>query len=154
MDVELDIAAAIDSISDTVDQLTGKKPLRVKKTRMYFVKAPSFSPEQIVTIRKKYKWTQEDFASALNVPRATVASWETGRKKPSGASFRLLEIFQNEPKNPAPSRKRATGFVCALCGKSVRSKDSGKLRQSARRESKTGQRQLTTPVFLQLDRAS
>ena len=106
MEVELDIAAAIDSLSDTVEQLTGKKPLRVKRTRMEFVEAPSFSPEQIALIRKKYNWTQEVFASALNVPRATVASWETGRKKPTGASFRLLEFFQNDPKTIHRSLER------------------------------------------------
>jgi putative transcriptional regulator len=98
MDAELDIAAAISSLSDTAEQLTGKKPLRVKRTRVVFVKAPVFTPEEIAIIRKGCNWTQEDFASALNVPRSTVASWETGRKRPSGASFRLLEIFQNEPK--------------------------------------------------------
>jgi DNA-binding transcriptional regulator YiaG len=33
----------------------------------------------------------------LNVSRDTEISWETGRRKPSGAALRLLQIVQAEP---------------------------------------------------------
>jgi DNA-binding transcriptional regulator YiaG len=33
----------------------------------------------------------------LNVPIVTEASWETGRRNPSGAALRLLQIAQKKP---------------------------------------------------------
>jgi DNA-binding transcriptional regulator YiaG len=65
-----------------------------KRSGLVFLKAPNFLPDEIAQIRKSYHWTQRDFASALNVPRSTVSSWESGQKRPSGAALRLLEIFK------------------------------------------------------------
>jgi DNA-binding transcriptional regulator YiaG len=65
-----------------------------KRHGVVFKKAPAFLPEEIAAIRKSYGWTQNEFASALNVPRTTISSWESGQKHPSGAALRLLEIFK------------------------------------------------------------
>jgi putative transcriptional regulator len=37
------------------------------------------------------------FARLLNVPTVTAASWEKGRRKPSGAALRLLQIARKHP---------------------------------------------------------
>jgi hypothetical protein len=37
------------------------------------------------------------FARLLNVPVVTEASWEVGRRNPSGAALRLLQIAKKEP---------------------------------------------------------
>jgi DNA-binding transcriptional regulator YiaG len=67
--------------------------VRYKK---FLEEIPEYGPERIVRIRETYEWTQAEFACALNVSRPTVANWETGHKKPSGAAVRLLDLFRHE----------------------------------------------------------
>jgi putative transcriptional regulator len=105
MDVELDIDKALESFGEAVEQITSKKPARLRVTKYHFRAAPKFQPEQIATIRKARGLTQEAFASALNVPRTTIASWETGRKNPSGAALRLLELVNSKPDLISPVRE-------------------------------------------------
>jgi putative transcriptional regulator len=62
-------------------------PTRVEKIR----------PEDVRKIRLKLKVSQAVFARLLNVPVVTEASWEVGRRNPSGAALRLLQIAQREP---------------------------------------------------------
>ena len=42
--------------------------------------------------------SQEVFAHLLNVPLVTEKSWESGRRKPSGAAVRLLQLAERQPK--------------------------------------------------------
>ena len=37
------------------------------------------------------------FAALLNVPLATARSWEQGKRKPSGAALRLLDLARQRP---------------------------------------------------------
>jgi len=43
------------------------------------------------------KLSEAVFARLLNVPVVTEASWEVGRRHPSGAALRLLQIAKKEP---------------------------------------------------------
>jgi putative transcriptional regulator len=43
------------------------------------------------------KVSQAVFARLLNVPVVTEVSWEIGRRNPSGAALRLLQIAKKEP---------------------------------------------------------
>lgn len=93
-----------------------------------FKKAPTFTARDIPKIRKKYGWTQSEFASALNVPRSTVASWEGGTKRPSGAAMRLLEIFWKSqptriPKPPGDFQKQKANEMLAMWGFECRVSD-------------------------------
>ncbi len=54
-------------------------------------------PEEVRKIREKLKVSQAVFARLLNVPVVTEASWESGRRNPSGAALRLLQIARKEP---------------------------------------------------------
>lgn len=69
----------------------GKKRLRSK-----LVKAPKppqkYTAKGIKRVRKKAKYTQNVFASVLNVSIKTVQSWESGVRVPSHVAMRLLEI--------------------------------------------------------------
>lgn len=56
----------------------------------------SFSPADIRRIRSRTRMSQPVFAAVLNVGRNTVAQWEQGNKKPSGASIRLLEMIDRK----------------------------------------------------------
>jgi len=42
--------------------------------------------------------SQEVFARLLNVPLVTAKSWVAGRRKPSGAAARLLQLAERRPK--------------------------------------------------------
>ena len=55
-----------------------------------------FSPEKIVSIRKKFKLSQAALASVFNISPSTVQKWEQGNKKPAGASKKLLDIIERK----------------------------------------------------------
>lgn len=51
----------------------------------------------IARLRIKIGLTQKAFAKALGVSGQTVNNWEKGRKRPDGASARLLQIVEKHP---------------------------------------------------------
>jgi len=48
------------------------------------------SPKQIATLREELGLTQEKFAEAIGTHRVTVARWETGFARPTGAALKNL----------------------------------------------------------------
>jgi putative transcriptional regulator len=57
---------------------------------------PTLTAEAIRRIRDKAQMSQAAFADYLNVGTSTVAQWEQGKKKPSGASVRLLDLIDRK----------------------------------------------------------
>ena len=55
------------------------------------------SPKEIRSIRDKMNVSQVVFAGILNVPPVTAISWEKGRRKPTGAALRLLDLARKDP---------------------------------------------------------
>ena len=55
-----------------------------------------YSPENIVSLRKKLKLSQAALASVFNVSPSTIQKWESGHKKPAGASRKLLDIIERK----------------------------------------------------------
>lgn len=55
-----------------------------------------YSPEQIVSIRRKFKLSQAALASIFNISPSTVRKWEQGQKKPAGASRKLLDLMERK----------------------------------------------------------
>jgi len=55
------------------------------------------SPAEIVCLRQQIGASQAVFARMLGISRDTEISWEQGRRKPSGAARRLLEIAERQP---------------------------------------------------------
>src|SRR2546429_216982 len=53
--------------------------------------------KEIVAIREKMAVSQAVFARLLNVPKVTEISWEKGRRKPTGAALRLLDLVRKTP---------------------------------------------------------
>lgn len=51
-----------------------------------------FSSSAIKQVRLKEKVSQSVFAAYLNTSISTVKQWETGEKRPRGASLKLLNI--------------------------------------------------------------
>jgi putative transcriptional regulator len=71
--------------------LIDKKTMRSFDAKCLQEPAP-IEPEQIVQLRKKVHLSQPVFAKYLGVTKSTMAKWESGEKKPSGPSRRLLEV--------------------------------------------------------------
>lgn len=58
---------------------------------------PEYSAEDIRRVRQGLDVSQHVFASALNVSRGAVRSWEQGVRKPEGAAMRLISIAEKHP---------------------------------------------------------
>lgn len=56
----------------------------------------TFNSEAIRAIREHYHLSQADFAHQLNVSIRSLAAWENGTQKPSGAAVKLLTIVKNK----------------------------------------------------------
>ncbi len=50
------------------------------------------------TLRLRHGMTQEQFASALRIPIATLRNWEQGRTEPDPAARALLTVLAKNPK--------------------------------------------------------
>jgi putative transcriptional regulator len=73
-----------------------KLTLRTKTLKL----PPRIKPikaKEIMAMRNKYGVSQAIFARLLNVPKVTAISWEKGRRKPTGAALRLLDIVRKNP---------------------------------------------------------
>ncbi len=55
-----------------------------------------YSPERIISLRKKLRLSQAALASIFNISLSTVQKWEQGNKKPTGASRKLLDIIERK----------------------------------------------------------
>jgi putative transcriptional regulator len=86
------------SVEQVRDHVTGKRKITLRTTKLKLPKpAPTVSPKDVGRIRARLKVSQPVFAAILNVPTVTAISWEKGRRKPSGAALRLLEIAKKHP---------------------------------------------------------
>ncbi|NNF67632.1 MAG: helix-turn-helix domain-containing protein [Gammaproteobacteria bacterium] len=56
----------------------------------------SMSAFSICRLRRRLKVSQAVFAALLNVSKSTVQQWEQGKKKPGGASLKLLNLVNEK----------------------------------------------------------
>lgn len=88
----------IHSVETVRDAVTGQRKVTLRTTEVRLPKpAPGVSPKQVERIRARLNVSQQVFAGMLNVPKVTAVSWENGRRKPSGAALRLLQILDKHP---------------------------------------------------------
>ncbi len=57
---------------------------------------PDYSPEQIRSLRDRYRLSQAVLAAILNTSTSSVQKWEIGDKHPCGASLKLLNILDRK----------------------------------------------------------
>jgi putative transcriptional regulator len=55
-----------------------------------------YEPHEIKQIRLRYRVSQAVFAAYLNVSKTSVASWESGGKKPGPAAVKLLNLVDRK----------------------------------------------------------
>lgn len=56
-----------------------------------------FKPSRILTARRKLKMSQAEFANVMLIPKATLQSWEQGRRQPEGPALVLIEVMIKDP---------------------------------------------------------
>ena len=57
---------------------------------------PSYTAEDIRTLRGRYRISQAVLATVLNTSLSTVQKWEIGEKHPGGPSLKLLNILDRK----------------------------------------------------------
>jgi len=57
---------------------------------------PTYTAEQIRSLRERYRLSQAVLASILNTSLSTVQKWEIGEKHPGGPSLKLLSILDRK----------------------------------------------------------
>ena len=55
---------------------------------------PGFDADDIKLLQEKSELSQRGFARELSVSESTVQKWETGAKRPSGPSLKLLSVVK------------------------------------------------------------
>ncbi len=55
-----------------------------------------FSAESIRHLREREQVSQEVFARYLNISKDAVSKWEQGKKRPQGASLKLLSLVESK----------------------------------------------------------
>ena len=58
---------------------------------------PAATPKGVRALRQSLRMSQAVFAATLNVSKRTVQSWEQGRREPSDAALRMIQVVQESP---------------------------------------------------------
>lgn len=97
-DLDLNADELIEALTDVRDHVAGRRKITLRTTKVP-LPAPvdKIRSEEIRDIRRRLNVSQAVFARLLNVPVVTEASWESGRRNPSGAALRLLQIAKKDP---------------------------------------------------------
>jgi len=97
-EIKFDAGLLLQSLRDHADHLEGKKKLTLRESSV-MLPAPlkAIKPKEIAAIREKLNLSQPVFAALLNVPLTTARSWEQGKRKPSVAALRLLDLARQRP---------------------------------------------------------
>ena len=88
----------VKAVEETRDHVLGKRRITMRTTDLKLPAAvEQIRPAEVAAIRNRLKVSQSVFARILNVPTITEVSWEKGRRHPSGAALRLLQIARKHP---------------------------------------------------------
>jgi len=97
-EIKFDAGLLLQSLRAHADHLEGKKKLTLRITSVVLpTPLKAIKPTEIAAIREKLNVSQPVFAALLNVPLTTARSWEQGKRKPSGAALRLLDLARQRP---------------------------------------------------------
>jgi len=67
-----------------------------------------FKPAQLVKTRRNLHMSQSEFADVMLIPKATLQSWEQGRRKPEGPALVLITLINKNPSTVINSLHRPT----------------------------------------------
>jgi putative transcriptional regulator len=96
--IEFNADDLVGSAEAFADHLKGSRKLTLRtKTVPLPPRVKPLSPAQVRAIRKRLNVSQPVFSAMMNIPTVTAASWERGRRQPTGAALRLLDIARRHP---------------------------------------------------------
>jgi putative transcriptional regulator len=98
-EIEFNAEELVGSVESFAAHVVGDNKLTLR-TRKLKLPAPikPLRPKEIVALRLQLRVSQAVFAALLNVPKVTAISWERGRRRPTGAALRLLDLVRKQPK--------------------------------------------------------
>jgi putative transcriptional regulator len=97
-EIEFNADDLIGAVEDVRDHVVGTRQITMRTSKLALPKKPApMSPAQIITLRRTLKMSQPVFARMLNVGAGTAASWEKGRRRPSGPALKILRVAQKHP---------------------------------------------------------
>jgi putative transcriptional regulator len=98
-EIEFNAEALVGSVEDLAAHLQGRKKLTLRTHRLSLPPPiKPLRPREITALRQQLNVSQAVFAGLLNVPKVTAISWERGRRRPTGAALRLLDLVRKRPK--------------------------------------------------------
>lgn len=89
--------ALVASVQAMAGHVRGDSKITLRTRTLVARPVKPLGAAEVVAIRAKLNVSQAVFASLLNVSKVTAISWEKGRRKPSGAALRLLDLVQRRP---------------------------------------------------------
>jgi putative transcriptional regulator len=97
-EIEFDAEELVGSVEAFAAHVQGKQKLTLRANQLS-LPAPitPIGPKDITALRQKLNVSQAVFAGLLNVPKVTAISWEKGRRRPTGAALRLLDLIRKKP---------------------------------------------------------
>src|SRR5688572_19039255 len=99
--IEFNAEELVNSVEALARHAAGKEKLTLRTKSLTLPPAiKPIKPKEIVALRNKFGVSQAVFArllNVLNVPKVTQISWEKGRRKPTGAALRLLDLARKKP---------------------------------------------------------
>jgi putative transcriptional regulator len=97
-DIEFDAEALVGSVEALAVHVRGEHKLTLRTRAMTLPRRLGpLRPKDVAAIRRQLNVSQSVFAALLNVPKVTAISWEKGRRKPTGAALRLLDLIRKKP---------------------------------------------------------
>lgn len=97
-EIEFNAEDLVKSVEDLASHATGKVKLTLRSSIVTLPpRIEPFKAGEIVALREQLAVSQGVFARLLNVPKVTEISWEKGRRKPTGAALRLLDLVRKRP---------------------------------------------------------
>jgi putative transcriptional regulator len=97
----------IGAVEDVRGHVTSERKITMRTSKLELPKKPApMSPTQIIALRRTLKMSQPVFARMLNVGAGTAASWENGRRRPSGPALKILRVAQKHPEVLMESQDR------------------------------------------------
>jgi putative transcriptional regulator len=97
-EIEFSGEILVGSVEAFAAHVRGKQKLTLRTTKLSLpARIKPLRPKDITALRQKLNVSQAVFAGLLNVPKVTAISWEKGRRQPTGAALRLLDLVRKKP---------------------------------------------------------
>jgi putative transcriptional regulator len=97
-EIEFDAEALVKSVEAFAAHVQGKQKLTLRTNRLSLPPPiKPLRPGDITALRQRLNVSQAVFAGLLNVPKVTAISWEKGRRRPTGAALRLIDLIRKKP---------------------------------------------------------